>query len=183
MQRLFEARPQHRCSIESRCPTRLSKRFSPYLDAQPGEQEQAKSSRGFISYAQLGINQLGAVYEGLMAYTGFFADRDLYEVAKDGDPADGTWVLPVADAEGYPDDVFVPRTDPITGHTRTIAHRRGSFVFRLSGRIASARRATTPPKCSPAASCSTPSPNCLGSMITHRSTAAAGITEAGRSSS
>ena len=32
-----------------------------------------------------------------MAYTGFFADDDLYEVAKDGDPSDGTWVLPVAD--------------------------------------------------------------------------------------
>src|SRR5699024_11118827 len=29
--------------------------------------------RGFISYAELGINQLGAVYEGLMSYTGFFA--------------------------------------------------------------------------------------------------------------
>ena len=30
--------------------------------------------RGFISYAELGINQLGAVYEGLMSYTGFFAE-------------------------------------------------------------------------------------------------------------
>ena len=30
---------------------------------------------GFISYAQLGISQLGAVYEGLMSYTGFIADR------------------------------------------------------------------------------------------------------------
>lgn len=28
---------------------------------------------GFISYAQLGINQLGAVYEGLMSYAGFIA--------------------------------------------------------------------------------------------------------------
>ena len=38
-------------------------------------------SAGFISYAQLGINQLGAVYEGLMAYTGFFATGDLFDVA------------------------------------------------------------------------------------------------------
>ncbi|MDB4872766.1 MAG: class SAM-dependent methyltransferase, partial [Gemmatimonadales bacterium] len=30
-----------------------------------------KERGGFISYAQLGINQLGAVYEGLMSYTGF----------------------------------------------------------------------------------------------------------------
>src|SRR5690606_3318307 len=32
--------------------------------------------RGYISYAQLGINQLGAVYEGLMSYTGLIADQD-----------------------------------------------------------------------------------------------------------
>ena len=45
--------------------------------------------RGFISYAELGINQLGAVYEGLMSYTGFFAEDDLYEVAKGGDAIQG----------------------------------------------------------------------------------------------
>jgi len=33
--------------------------------------------RGRISYAQLGINQLGAVSEGLLSYTGFFAETDL----------------------------------------------------------------------------------------------------------
>lgn len=93
-----------------------------------------KASRGFISYAQLGINQLGAVYEGLMAYTGFFAKEDLYEVAKDGDPSDGTWVLPVDDADEYPDEVFVKRTDPLTGQEERILHPTGSFVFRLSGR-------------------------------------------------
>ena len=38
--------------------------------------------RGRISYAQLGINQLGAVYEGLLSYTGFFAETDLYEVKR-----------------------------------------------------------------------------------------------------
>ena len=47
--------------------------------------EKRGKDRGFISYAELGINQLGAVYEGLMSYTGFFAETDLYEVAKDGD--------------------------------------------------------------------------------------------------
>src|SRR5699024_6566778 len=44
----------------------------------------SKADRGFISYAELGINQLGAVYEGLMSYTGFFAEEDLYEVAPGG---------------------------------------------------------------------------------------------------
>ena len=92
-----------------------------------------KNAAGFISYAQLGINQLGAVYEGLMAYTGFFADEPLYEVAKGGDPEGGTWVLPVTKADDYPDDVFVTRTDE-HGPTERVLHDKGSFVFRLSGR-------------------------------------------------
>ena len=37
--------------------------------------EKKRRSRGRISYAQLGINQLGAVYEGLLSYTGFFATK------------------------------------------------------------------------------------------------------------
>ena len=36
--------------------------------------------RGRVSYSQLGINQLGAVYEALLSFRGFFADVDLYEV-------------------------------------------------------------------------------------------------------
>ena len=91
-------------------------------------------SAGFISYAQLGINQLGAVYEGLMAYSGFFADEDLYEVAKNGDPSDGTWMVPVVDASNYPSDVFVTRDNPTTGRPERILHPRNSFVYRLSGR-------------------------------------------------
>ena len=36
--------------------------------------------RGRVSYAQLGINQLGSVYEALLSFRGFFAEQDLYEV-------------------------------------------------------------------------------------------------------
>ena len=93
-----------------------------------------KGSAGFISYAQLGINQIGAVYEGLMAYSGFYADEDLYEVAKNGDPDDGTWMLPVDQADEYPDEVFVTRADPVTGAEERVLHEKGSFVYRLSGR-------------------------------------------------
>lgn len=89
---------------------------------------------GFISYAELGINQLGAVYEGLMAYTGFFAKEDLFEVAKGGDPSDGTWMVPVTDADQFPAEVFVTRTDPDTGVTDRVRHPKGSFVYRLAGR-------------------------------------------------
>lgn len=39
--------------------------------------------RGRISYATLGINQLGAVYEALLSFRGFFAEQDLYEVRRD----------------------------------------------------------------------------------------------------
>ncbi len=36
--------------------------------------------KGRVSYQLLSINQLGAVYEALLAYRGFFAAEDLYEV-------------------------------------------------------------------------------------------------------
>jgi hypothetical protein len=39
-----------------------------------------KGKRGRVSYQLLSINQLGAVYEALLSYRGFFADEDLYEV-------------------------------------------------------------------------------------------------------
>jgi hypothetical protein len=90
--------------------------------------------RGFISYADLGINQLGAVYEGLMSYTGFFAKEDLYEVAPGGDGSKGSWVVPVARSDGISQKDFVRITDPITGESKPRRYRDGEFVFRLSGR-------------------------------------------------
>ncbi|WP_242452503.1 hypothetical protein [Rhodococcus rhodnii] len=65
------------------------------------------ADRGFISYAELGINQLGAVYEGLMSYTGFFAEEDLYEVAKNGDAEKGSWVVPMDRADHLDEKDFV----------------------------------------------------------------------------
>lgn len=90
--------------------------------------------RGFISYAELGISQLGAVYEGLMSYTGFFADTDLYEVAKNGDPEKGSWVVPVDRADHLAQSDFVRVLDEATGEQRPVLHRQGTFVFRLAGR-------------------------------------------------
>jgi hypothetical protein len=96
--------------------------------------EQRGKDRGFISYAELGINQLGAVYEGLMSYTGFFAEADLYEVAKDGDNSKGSWVVSADRIDGISESDFVRRADPITGELKPVLHPRGSFVFRLAGR-------------------------------------------------
>jgi hypothetical protein len=96
--------------------------------------ESAGRDRGYISYASLGINQLGAVYEGLMSYTGFFAETDLYEVAKNGDDAKGSWVVPVDRADGIGAADFVREPDPVTKEDKPVLHRQGSFVFRLAGR-------------------------------------------------
>lgn len=90
--------------------------------------------RGFISYAELGINQLGAVYEGLMSYTGFIAAESLHEVAKDGNPEKGSWVVPVDRSESIDAKHFVVEEDERTGERRPVLHPAGSFVFRLAGR-------------------------------------------------
>jgi hypothetical protein len=92
------------------------------------------AQRGYVSYAQLGINQLGAVYEGLMAYSGFIAATDLAELAKDGDASKGTWLVPVENIGSYDEKHLVRREEPITGEKRQVTHRKGSFVYRLSGR-------------------------------------------------
>ncbi|MEU3081571.1 DNA methyltransferase [Streptomyces albidoflavus] len=96
---------------------------------------------GFISYANLSINHLGAVYEGLMSYTGFIADQPLYEVAKGGNPSGGSWLIrPEQVASGRypdgPDDSVFVKTDvnPETGQRVAIPHKVGSYVYRLAGR-------------------------------------------------
>ena len=40
----------------------------------------SRRGKGRVSYQLLSINQLGAVYEALLSYKGFFAPEDLYEV-------------------------------------------------------------------------------------------------------
>lgn len=92
------------------------------------------AERGFISYAELGINQLGAVYEGLMSYTGFFAEEDLYEVAKNGEPEKGSWVVPVDRSDHLDQKDFVRVVEEATGEEKPVLHRKGTFVFRLAGR-------------------------------------------------
>lgn len=93
-----------------------------------------KGRGGFISYAALGVNQLGAVYEGLMSYSGFIAVEELYEVAKNGDPKDGSWMVPASKTGEYDDAVFVLREDPVTGVRKRVSYAPGQFVYRLAGR-------------------------------------------------
>lgn len=88
--------------------------------------------RGRISYAQLGINQLGAVYEALLSYRGFFAQTDLYEVKKAGEELNeletGYFVAAEQLAE-YNDDEKVFRKDG-----SLLSHPKGSFIYRMAGR-------------------------------------------------
>lgn len=97
----------------------------------------AGKDRGFISYATLGVTELGQVYEGLMSYHGFIAQEDLYEVAPKGDASKGSWVLPTHAADSVPQDSFVMETKQMeeggTAKTRRL-HAEGSFVFRQSSR-------------------------------------------------
>lgn len=101
-----------------------------------------KGRGGFISYANLSINHLGAVYEGLMAYSGLVATEPLYEVAKGGDPEGGSWLINQAQVRSglYPDtpgdSVFVKTEgiNPETGVPDSVVHPVGSYVYRLAGR-------------------------------------------------
>jgi hypothetical protein len=87
---------------------------------------------GRVNYADLGINQLGAVYEGLLSYKGFFADRDMIRVKraqdKEDDPKAQTWFVPKERLEEFKKDEVVRLPD---GKPRI--YPKGSFYLHLSG--------------------------------------------------
>ncbi|XVS65514.1 class I SAM-dependent DNA methyltransferase [Actinosynnema sp. CA-299493] len=91
---------------------------------------------GFISYRNLGINQLGAVYEGLMSYTGIIAEEELCEVAKGGDPEKGSWLIPARRQTDYPEKTLVmyDEHDMRKGLRGPKRYQPGTFVYRLAGR-------------------------------------------------
>lgn len=95
--------------------------------------EKKGKARGFISYVALGINQLGAVYESLMSYTGSFAEQELVEVARGGDPKNGSWVVPLEQVDDSMQAHLVMVEDE-QGRKAPRTYKHGEFVFRLSGR-------------------------------------------------
>ena len=95
-----------------------------------------RKRRGRISYAQLGINQLGAVYESLLSYQGFYAEEDLYEVKKEGEKRDEletAWFVPGRELDKYTDGekVFI-RDDE--GRSKLLKYPKGKFIYRRTGR-------------------------------------------------
>jgi hypothetical protein len=95
--------------------------------------EQRGKTREALSYATLGINQLGAVYEGLMAYKGFLATEALYEIGHRGGADSGSWVVPISKADEFADDLFATELGH-DGQPKRVRYEDGDFVFRLSGR-------------------------------------------------
>ena len=120
-----------------------------------------RRQRGRISYAQLGINQLGAVYEALLSFEGFFATEDLIEVRAAGkkqqadDEADASAIADDEETDGESvsadfqenDDplanaFFVPARDQKRYTPAEIVvkdgwpkkYEKGSFIYRLAGR-------------------------------------------------
>ena len=88
--------------------------------------------RGRISYAQLGINQLGAVYEGLLSYTGFFAQTDLYEVKRpdqEYNELEAAFFVTGEDLPKYEENEKVFNSD---GTLKK--YDKGTFIYRLAGR-------------------------------------------------
>lgn len=90
-----------------------------------------------ISYAALGISQMGAVYEALLSYRGFIAKEKLYEVkrAKDSyDPLKVGYFVPERELDNYSEDerVRYPDKSLHAGELRT--YEPGTFIYRLAGR-------------------------------------------------
>jgi len=90
---------------------------------------------GFISYRNLGINQLGAVYESLMSYTGIIAEEELCEVAKGGKPEKGSWLIPADQQRDHQGRlVEYGERDAVKGLRGVKRYPAGTFVYRLAGR-------------------------------------------------
>jgi hypothetical protein len=95
-------------------------------------EQKGKGQRGRISYANLGINQLGAVYEALLSYKGFIAKEDLFEVKKaDSNPTEleNAYFVNEAQLSEYTKDERVFNSD---GTIRR--YSKGAFIYRLAGR-------------------------------------------------
>ena len=84
---------------------------------------------GRISYANLGVNQLGSVYESLLAYRGFYAEQDYIEVCKAGKPEEGTFLVPYSRMDDFEADEILCDEK---GEPKILP--KGTFVYRLNGR-------------------------------------------------
>lgn len=120
--------------------------------------------RGRVSYQLLSINQLGAVYEALLSYRGFFAKQDLIEVqpapksarastdeddddSEDSDSDEGSSKAKANSPDALENAWFVPESRigeykdnervydiDEAGHKKLRRYPKGTFIYRLAGR-------------------------------------------------
>lgn len=117
--------------LRNRCMLRIVDLMS--LTRQSGRRN---SRRGRISYSNLGINQMGAVYEALLSYRGFIAEQDLYEVKRAGDAfneLDVGYFVTAKELEQYDEDERV-RYEQGDQAGRLRMYEKGTFIYRLAGR-------------------------------------------------
>ncbi len=101
-----------------------------------------------INYAELGIVQLGSVYEGLLSYKGFFAKEELIQVTlaekkkkvkgknvqplvfDDAiDPKQGTWFVPATREDEFKEgEIIIERRTE-----KTRKYVEGTFILHLNG--------------------------------------------------
>lgn len=104
--------------------------------------QQRGKNRGRISYANLGINQLGSVYESLLAFRGFLAETDYIEVhrkKKKGETSekvvrtDGSYLVPRHRLDDFEkDEIYYTEKEEAQDELKVIP--QGDFIYRLSGR-------------------------------------------------
>jgi hypothetical protein len=115
----------NRARLSNRCLQQVIRRLSLSADDR-------SRTVGRVNYAELGINQLGAVYEGLLSYKGQFADGDLIHVK----PASGdfrdkktpTWFVPKERLEEFTRD----EVERLEGGAARI-YKKGAFILHLNG--------------------------------------------------
>ena len=111
---------------------RRSSSSCPFPDRKKGNKR-----RGRVSYQLLSINQLGAVYEALLSYRGFFAKEDLFEVKPAGKPApdllDSAWFVPRSRIDEYrPEEIVKDKDANGVEHNRI--YPKDTLFYRLAGR-------------------------------------------------
>ncbi|PYP82901.1 MAG: hypothetical protein DMF61_24875 [Blastocatellia bacterium AA13] len=115
----------NRGRLSNRCLQRVIGRLSLSKD-------ERSRTIGRVNYAELGINQLGAVYEGLLSYKGMFADGELIHVkAASGDFLDKktpTWFVSKERIGEFNNDEVQRLED---GKARI--YTKGTFILHLNG--------------------------------------------------
>lgn len=104
--------------------------------------KQHKKGRGRISYANLGINQLGSVYESLLSFRGVLADTDQIEVHRKKKKnetseqvvnSDGSFLVPRSRFEDFEhDEIYYDELADRSENLKVIP--KGTFIYRLNGR-------------------------------------------------